>query len=245
MTTGIQVQPIEQITPTDPNYDNARTTTTGCDEAVRFGFKIARFYLDNLDGLQSEASRLINAHNYRVGLQAVRKAMKRRCKCMWPSMGANCPMKSCWTVVPDLSEVADHLKRQYRVAAKVGAHTARETDAGHLNKELAAISPEKLVFADASPDYCYENKLLGIQGTLERYCSKPKLNGANNGTEITTTSKYERDSCDRLCTKCGYKIKKVRINVERQCDCRFIYCCSVECKRCPRVEEAYKCVRHS
>jgi hypothetical protein len=222
----------------DPYEWNRKFAWAGCDEIVKFGFKVAKMYLDTQDSLQGEASRLINSHNYEAGRQAVKKLMKRVCKCHGTS-GA-CQVKTCWTVVPDISEVGDYLKRQYRVAAKVGAMTATETDVASLVKEVSAISPDKLVFADASPDYCYENKQLGINGTIGRYCSRAKHR--SDGTEV---SRSERDSCDRLCTKCGYKIKKERINVEKQCDCRFVYCCSVECKRCPHVEETFKCVRHS
>lgn len=230
---GIETQPAVYEAP-----KNSKFSWAGCDEIVKFGFKVAKIYLDSQDNLQGDASRLINAHNYEAGRQAVRKTMRRKCKCHGTS--GTCQVNTCWTVVPDMSEVGDHLKRQYRVAAKVGAISAKETDAASLTKELSAISPDKLVFADASPDYCYENKQLGINGTLGRYCSRTKHR--SDGSEV---SRSERDSCDRLCTKCGYKIKRERINVERQCDCRFVYCCTVECQRCPHVEETYKCVRHS
>lgn len=220
-------------------FDQSKSSKwAGCDEIVKFGFKVAKMYLDLQDTVQGEASRLINAHNYEAGRQAVKKMMRVKCSCYGPS--ANCQFRSCWTVVPDISEVGDYLKRQYHVAAKVGAISAKETDAASLKEELSAISPEKLVFADASPDYCYENKQFGINGTLGRYCSRTKHR--TNGTDV---SRSERDSCDRLCTKCGYKIKRESVNVDTQCDCRFVFCCAVECKWCKRQEETYRCVRHS
>lgn len=211
---------------------------SGCDESVKFAFKVSKAYLESQDIQQDDASRRINAHNYEAGRLAVKKNMKRMCKCH--GVSGSCQVKSCWNSIPDMSKVGDYLKRQYRLAAKVGAMSAEETNIASLNKELAAIRQEKLVFADASPDYCYENPKLGINGTLGRYCSKPKHRA--DGTEM---SRNERDSCDRLCTKCGYKIKKEILNVEKQCECRFVYCCSVECKRCPIEEETYRCVRHS
>lgn len=229
---------IENLQPVIEPAKSSNFAWAGCDEIVKFGFKVAKIYLDSQDNLHGDASRLINAHNYEAGRQAVKRTMRRKCKCHGTS--GTCQVNTCWTVVPDMSEVGDHLKRQYRVAAKVGAVSARETDAASLTRELSAISSDKLVFADASPDYCYENKQLGINGTLNRFCSRTKHR--SDGTEV---SRSERDSCDRLCTKCGYKIKRERINVERQCDCRFVYCCRVECKRCPHVEETFKCVRHS
>lgn len=210
----------------------------GCDEEVKFGFKVSKIYLESQDIQQDEASRRIDTHNYEVGRIAIKKNMKKICKCH--GISGSCQVNTCWTSVPDLSKVGEYLKRQYRLAAKVGATTAEETDIVALNKELTAIGTDKLVFADASPDYCYENTKLGINGTLGRYCSKAKHRA--DGSEV---SRNERDSCDRLCTKCGYKIKRERLNTEKQCDCRFVYCCSVECKRCPHVEDTFRCVRHS
>jgi len=221
------------------NQRGNRFAWAGCDEVIKLGFKVAKAYLTPPDRTPgSDATHLIDAHNYEAGRQAVKLTMRRHCKCHGTS-GA-CQLNTCWTVPPDMSEVGEYLKRQYRVAAKVGAVTAKETDVTSLAKELSSIRSEKLVFADASPDYCYENKQLGINGTLGRYCSRKRHRP--DGSEV---SRSERDSCDRLCTKCGYKIKREKISVERQCDCRFVYCCSIECKRCPHVEETYKCVRHS
>lgn len=198
----------------------------GCDEVVKFGFKVSKIYLESQDDKSDEASRRINRHNFEVGRVAVKKSMKKICKCN--GVSGSCQVNTCWTGVPDMVKVGQYLKRQYKRAAKVGAKSAEETNIESLNKELSTINTGQLVFADPSPDYCYENASLGINGTLGRYCSKT-----------------EKDSCDRLCTKCGYKIQSEEVNVEKQCDCRFVYCCEVECKRCPHVKRTHKCVKHS
>lgn len=222
---------------TDLSSNVAKFVWRGCDEMVRFGFKVSKKYLESED-VHDEASRRINAHNYEVGRLAVKKSMKKKCKCH--GISGSCQVNTCWTSVPDISEVGEYLKRQYRLAAKVGAISAEESNIVSLTQEISAISPDKLVFADPSPDYCYENARLGINGTLGRYCSRAKHHA--DGSKV---SRSERDSCDRLCTKCGYKIKRDRVIKEKQCDCRFVYCCSVECKRCTQLEDTYRCVRHS
>lgn len=222
---------------TQPPSNVSKFAWRGCDESVKFGFKVSKIYLESQDVQQDEQSRRIDAHNYEVGRIAVKKSMKKICKCH--GISGSCQVNTCWLSVPDLSRVGEYLKRQYRLAAKVGAMSAKETSIVSLKEELNAINTDKLVFADASPDYCYENTKLGINGTLGRYCSRAKHRA--DGTEV---SRNERDSCDRLCTKCGYKIKRERLNTEKQCDCRFVYCCSVECKRCPHVEDTFRCVRH-
>lgn len=210
----------------------------GCDESIKFAFRVSKTYLETEDmRTTDEASRVINAHNYEVGRLAVFKNLQRMCKCH--GVSGSCQVQTCWTTVPNISKIGDYIKRKFRLAAKVGAKTAVESNLVGLNKELAAVPKDKMVFVDASPDYCYENPSLHINGTLGRYCSRNKQ---RNGTEV---SRYERDSCDRLCTECGYRIKREVIKIEKQCSCRFVYCCSIQCKRCPIEEEAYKCVRHS
>lgn len=221
----------------DLSSNVAKFVWKGCDEMVKFGFKVSKKYLE-FEDVHDEVSRRINAHNYEVGRIAVKRSMKKKCKCH--GISGSCQVNTCWTSVPDMSQVGDYLKRQYRLAAKVGAISAEDSNIVSLNKEISSISADKLVFADASPDYCYENPKLGINGTLGRYCSRAKHHP--DGSEV---SRSERDSCDRLCTKCGYKIKRDRVIKEKQCDCRFVYCCSVECKLCTHLEDTYRCVRHS
>lgn len=224
----------------DGNRKTSKFAWNGCDESVKFAFKVSKTYLESqdVDMNQDEASRRINAHNYEVGRLAVKKSLQKMCKCH--GVSGTCQIQTCWTTVPDMRIVVDYLKRRFRLAAKVGAMTAVDSDIISLNKELTAISKDRIVFADASPDYCYENTSLGINGTLGRYCSRAKQKA--NSTE--PVSRYERDSCDRLCTECGYKIKREVIKMEKQCQCQFFFCCSVQCKRCPHEEEAFKCVRH-
>lgn len=222
----------------EPTVRSSKFVWRGCDEIVKFAFKVSKKYLNFQDVNQDEANRRVNAHNFEVGRLAVKKNMKKVCKCH--GMSGSCQVNTCWNSVPDMNKVGEYLRHQYRLAAKVGAMSAEDTNVDNLNKELKAISPEKLVFVDASPDYCYENPKLGINGTLNRYCSRAKTTA--DGFEV---SRSERDSCNRLCTKCGYRVKREVISLEKQCDCRFVYCCKVECRRCTHVESTYRCVRHS
>lgn len=216
----------------------AKFAWEGCEDDVKFAFKVTKVYLEAQEKHQDKASRKISRHNYEVGRAAVKSNLKKKCTCR--GLSGSCTQKTCWTDLPDMNKVGNYLRRQYMHAAKVGAESAKESNVDNLNKELSAIKPDKLVFADSSQDYCYAVPELGINGTLGRYCSKAKRRP--DGSEV---SRAERDSCDRLCTRCGYKVMKERVKTERQCDCRFVYCCSIECKRCPHVEETYKCARHS
>lgn len=211
---------------TDEEQVSAQFAWQGCDESVHFAFEVAKMYLESQEYDMDQTNKLINAHNYRAGRLAVKRTAKRICKCH--GISGSCQISTCWIGMPSTRQVAEYLRKLHRAAIKVGPSSAQETDSVQLAKELNRTKTNKLVFIDPSPDYCYENLQHGINGTLGRYCM-PSMN---------------QNSCDRLCTKCGYKIKRVTIQVERQCDCRFKYCCSVECKRCTKTEEVYKCAKH-
>lgn len=210
----------------------------GCDESLDFAFRVSQIYLDTQDTGLEPSSKLVNAHNYRAGRQSVKKISRRICKCH--GISGSCQVMTCWTAIPSMSQIGQLLMRQYKSSIKVGALTTDETDIFRLESELKQVKQDKLTFIEASPDYCYENMSLGINGTLGRYC---KLVDEKQQTS-QDLSKGERDSCEKLCHRCGYKVKQEISMVEKQCDCRFVYCCSVECKRCLIPERMYKCARH-
>lgn len=224
---------------TDAEHVTQQFAWRGCDEALYFAFDVSKIYLDTQDSSLTESSKLLNAHNYRAGRYLIKKSAKRVCKCH--GVSGSCQMASCWTAIPSVAQIGDSLRRQYGTSLKVGALSAEETDVVNLRHELTKINDSKLVFVDPSPDYCYENKQLGINGTLGRYC---KLLDTADTESKTSSNRAELNSCDRLCTRCGYKIRRETITVERQCDCRFIFCCTVECKKCKVSETVYKCARH-
>lgn len=211
-----------------------------CQADLDTALRVLEDYMDvSNNGTYNSAHQLSITHNIMVGWLAVKKKIKDECKCHGAS--GNCQMTTeCQTRIPSLSEVADHLREQYRTAAKVGAASTHDTDPNTLDTELRTLNDRKLVFIEASPDYCYEQKDLGIFGTLGRPCSKTKTH--EDGSEV---SKSERYSCDKLCTQCGYKVEKYQVHYLKQCDCRFEYCCKIECKRCPAIKEQYRCAKHT
>lgn len=139
--------------------------------------------------------------------------------------------------LPTIEAVTSHLISSYKKSAKVGAMKASETNVATLEKELQTLEQKSLVFVDPSPDYCYENASLGIDGTLGRECIRPDSN--------STSTREEKESCQRLCTKCGYKVKKVLVKVKETCSCKFEFCCKIKCEECMVSKYTYKCVRHT
>lgn len=164
--------------------------------------------------------------------------MKELCKCH--GVSGSCTTKTCWKQPANLSKIADYLRKQYRLAAKVGPSSTTAPHPKTLSQQLSLLDKNKLAFSEASPEYCYENKQLGIHGTLGRYCSMEKKN--LNGNEV---SKSERNSCERLCTDCGYKIQTTKTIVKKTCNCKFRFCCVVECVPCQKEEEVHQCVEYS
>lgn len=77
------------------------------------------------------------------------------------------------------------------------------------------LSDEDLVYAQPSVDFCTRIKKGGSIGTVGRTCD-PTISGAG--------------SCQDLCCGRGYVAKSI---IEtKACNCKFKYCCNVECDEC-------------
>lgn len=90
----------------------------------------------------------------------------------------------------------------------------------------------RLIYSEQSPDYCIANATLASKGTLGRICSRRK------GPDVKIE---ERKSCRNLCKKCGYRVKKSRKRVIKTCNCKFKWCCQVECESCAKEEVTLTC----
>jgi len=88
-------------------------------------------------------------------------------------------------------------------------------------QEIPRIS---LVYLDSSPDYCIRNKRTGVLGTKGRQCRK----GAPGS-----------EGCGLMCCGRGYRTYKVKIR--EKCNCKFVWCCSVECQSCERTVRRQIC----
>lgn len=82
-----------------------------------------------------------------------------------------------------------------------------------------------LVYLDQSPNYCEHDSTVGSLGTRERRCERN-----------TTSSEH---SCDVLCCGRGYNTHQVWR--KWKCNCKFRWCCQVECNDCEDTIEIYTC----
>lgn len=83
------------------------------------------------------------------------------------------------------------------------------------NKRKRDLTNE-LLFYQRSPNYCEKDTTLSLHGTHGRQC---------NHTIYVGT-----DSCSLLCCGRGYNL--IRKVTKKKCNCKFLWCCTVECQTC-------------
>jgi wingless-type MMTV integration site family, member 10 len=153
-------------------------------------------------------------------------------------------LKTCWKSAPDFRTVGEILKQQFRRAVLVdqsnfgrGGMIIKNNRGGKMRKSVnyrAAFRREEegakkkmkrskmensLLYFQRSPNFCEKDSLSDIPGTHGRRCN------------LTSTGS---DSCSSLCCSRGTRLIKEVTN--QRCNCRFHWCCHVECQSCERVE---------
>lgn len=160
--------------------------------------------------------------------------MQRTCKCH--GVSGSCTTQTCWLQLPEFREVGNYLKEKYHRAIKVDLLRGAGNSAasrGAVAETFSSISRKELVHLEDSPDYCVENRTLGLPGTEGRECLK-------KGKSL---SKWEKRSCKRLCSDCGLAVEERRAETVSSCNCKFHWCCAVKCEQCRKTVTKYYCVR--
>lgn len=194
---------------------------------------------------------LMNIHNNRAGRKAVKASLSRTCKCH--GVSGSCTTRTCWRTLPSFTAVGDSLMQRYEYAAQVASagteKRAREVlslTSGHrpprpllltkavrnvANRGLSSPKPRELVFLDASPNYCERDPRSGSLGTVGRVCNKT--------SPADSPDDMDRSSCDMMCCGRGYNTHQYLR--KWQCECKFIWCCYVQCKTCVELSQYYSC----
>ncbi|GFR28992.1 protein Wnt-6 [Trichonephila clavata] len=207
-----------------PPQENAegRWEWGGCSDNINFGYRKSKEFMDDRFRRRSDLKTLLLTHNYEAGRLAVKKYMKLVYKCH--GMSGSCAVKSTWRKLPLFREVGNHLKEKFDGAAKV----MPGNDGQGFIPEGATIKPpekEDIVYTEESPSYCEPDKKTGSLGTQGRHC---------NYTSIGV------DGCELLC--CGRGYEAVRRTHRVNCNCRFQYCCEVQCETCDRRHTYSRCL---
>ncbi|XP_061437456.1 protein Wnt-5b-like [Lethenteron reissneri] len=240
--------------------DLPRGAQPGCGDDVKYGYRFARKFVDESEhdrrrhGRGGE-SRLelvqMNLHNNKAGRLAVYNLAYTQCKCH--GLTGACTLKICWPQLADFRKVGNFLKDKYDASSAVRLVThnwiARSGGGGgggafavtggrksgkaarwprlHLepvDEGFVAPTASELVHVHGSPDYCERDDARGVAGTVGRRCHLPA-----NGT----------GDCSIMCCDRGYNT--VRVTVEKRCRCKFRWCCSVKCERCPQTVDQLSC----
>uniref|UniRef100_A0A182QAD7 Protein Wnt n=1 Tax=Anopheles farauti TaxID=69004 RepID=A0A182QAD7_9DIPT len=221
----------------------------GCSHNMAFGVEFSELFLDSREkgaDIQSQ----INLHNNRAGRRSVSNNMQVRCKCH--GMSGSCQLKTCWKSAPDFRVVGRVLKQQYRRAILVD-----QSNLGNgppmivyrkpkKRKHVSNLRPPRrqpreqqlvtlpgsgltggrnrklenaLFYYQRSPNFCERDQVSDIPGTIGRRCNR-----TSSGSE----------GCASMCCGRGYNlIREKRID---RCNCKFHWCCFVECDDC-EIEE--------
>ncbi|XP_059141096.1 protein Wnt-10b-like [Physella acuta] len=193
----------------------------GCSHNIEFGAKYAMKFMDYKEDARDIHSQ-INIHNNRAGRLAVIKNVRQQCKCH--GMSGSCEIETCWKSAPDFRKVGEVLKRKYEVASKVQIDLTNAADARLFKRNGQKPQKMDLLFYEKSPNYCDQNPTVDSPGTMGRYCNK-----SSDGI----------DNCDTLC--CGRGYNTLRVKRSERCNCKFYWCCYVECEVCTVTEWVTVC----
>ncbi|XP_046377177.1 protein Wnt-10a-like isoform X1 [Haliotis rufescens] len=193
----------------------------GCSHNVDFGEQYAKRFMDSKEMARDIHSR-INLHNNRAGRLAVIHNVQKQCKCH--GMSGSCELKTCWKAAPNFREVGDLLKRKFQAATKVQIHIGNAASGRLIKQNGRRPRQSDLLYYQRSPSFCEPNNRLDSPGTTGRLCNK-----SSDGV----------DNCGTLCCGRGYNILKVRRS--ERCNCKFYWCCYVECQTCTYNEWVTVC----
>ncbi|KAL9973921.1 hypothetical protein ACROYT_G020440 [Oculina patagonica] len=210
----------------------------GCGDNIEAGAKYAKEFLNAGEesvSKEKDTSKLertlMNLHNNEVGIQVVKDNFVIRCKCH--GVSTSCGMKTCWKEIVQFRNIGDILLQKYDGASKVRYDrrtgrilklTRSENGFKRAGKRRSASSRPatgNLVYLERSPNYCVKSRREKTLGTEGREC-KADIEG--------------HGSCDMLC--CGRGFRPTEFVVREKCQCKFKWCCWVECKECVVTEEA-------
>jgi len=157
--------------------------------------------------------------------QAVDRTMVTECRCH--GVSGSCAVKTCWRSLAPFQRVGALLKERFEASVEVRQRLAAGGLKVRRKDKLARQVPvarDALVHLHKSPNYCVADAQRGILGTRGRHCSR---------------SSRGPDGCNLLCCGRGYNTRLVR-HVER-CDCKFVWCCYVRCRRCESMNDMHTC----
>uniref|UniRef100_A0A8C5JI24 Protein Wnt n=1 Tax=Junco hyemalis TaxID=40217 RepID=A0A8C5JI24_JUNHY len=196
----------------------------GCSDDIHYGMAFSRTFLDaplrNATGRSGLVA--MDLHNNEAGRQAVAKLMSVDCRCH--GVSGSCAVKTCWKTMSSFEKIGRFLKEKYENSIQISDRLKKKLRRKERSQRKIPIGKEDLLYVNKSPNYCVEDQKLGIPGTQGRECNR-----TSQGPE----------GCNLLCCGRGYNTHVVR-HVER-CECKFVWCCYVRCRRCETMTDVHTC----
>ena len=195
----------------------------GCSDNVGYGQGISEKFLDPRIKNRTNIL-LINIHNNEAGRQLIERNMQKQCKCH--GVSGSCELKTCWRSMPTFKQIGAKLKEKFDAATEIKvkrSQTRRKLIP--RNQQFKKLTTTDLVYLNRSPDYCEPNTQLASFGTHGRVCNR-----TSRGI----------DGCNLLC--CGRQYYTTIEHVKYKCNCTFVWCCTVNCQECNKIEQVTKCM---
>ncbi|XP_055331362.1 protein Wnt-11b-2-like [Paramacrobiotus metropolitanus] len=210
----------------------------GCGDDVSYGMKVGRFFTDipyNQNFQLSRSSKqlkqlwkknrltraALSLHNQHTGRRMVADSLTRHCKCH--GVSGSCQIRTCWKSLPPMKEISHRLFRNYKRAVEV-RYQSNSASFEPLFPLISAPTSDTLLYTAKSPDYCNADDRFGSMGTKNRLC-----NATSSGPE----------SCKTMC--CGRGHYSYMMHVPVTCNCKYIWCCRVECNTCQQWVHVTRC----
>ncbi|XP_008313492.1 protein Wnt-16 [Cynoglossus semilaevis] len=197
----------------------------GCSDHIQYGTWFSRKFIDNAVKNMSTSRGgytllAMNQHNTEAGRQAIDRTMATDCRCH--GVSGSCAVKTCWRTMAPFERVGLYLKDRYEHSVQVSDRSKRKTR--RKEQRRPQVDKHQLIFFNKSPNYCLEDQRRGVAGTRGRRCNRTSAGP---------------DGCNLLCCGRGYNTHVVR-HVQR-CECKFVWCCYVRCRRCESMNDMHTC----
>ena len=169
------------------------------------------------------------AHLIFLNIQVLQShGMPEQEKCRCHGVSASCTVKTCKAVAPAFDKVTKELKALHDRSCRIYSNQLHGNRHRYISNCTKTPPQDKeLVHFEASVDFCHKNLEKGSYGVIGRVCYN-SISGLNN--------------CQNLCSECG-KIRKVTKFVrEYNCKCEFVWCCSLQCKKCREEVTLHTCI---
>ncbi|CAF3683471.1 unnamed protein product [Rotaria socialis] len=169
---------------------------------------------------RSRIRRQMNIHNNEAGRRAVYRLTRVVCKCH--GVSGSCSLRTCYQQLPTFREIGAFLKEKYDSAIEV-RYQRRLGQLRSRDRRFTGPTKDDLIYFEDS-NFCEYNRRIGSFGTKGRQCNR---------------TSHGPDGCGTMC--CGRGYNTIRKVVQEKCNCKFIWCCSVQCQTCQKLVEIHIC----